>query len=77
MRDTLRRDPFWTGGQKVPWMDLRAGRGKKNIKKYSCHQVGETGYKGQETRNLGNFPTRLISYARCRQQEAGGHYGSC
>jgi len=32
MRDTLRRDPFWTGGQKVPWMDLRAGRGKKILK---------------------------------------------
>jgi len=29
MRDTLRRDPFWTGGQKVPWMDLRAGAGSK------------------------------------------------
>ncbi|CAK9036604.1 unnamed protein product [Durusdinium trenchii] len=25
MRDTLRRDPFWTGGQKVPWVDLRGG----------------------------------------------------
>lgn len=25
MRETLRRDPFWTGGQKVPWLDLRGG----------------------------------------------------
>ncbi|CAJ1432916.1 unnamed protein product [Effrenium voratum] len=27
MRETLRRDPFWTGGQKVPWVDLRKGGG--------------------------------------------------
>ena len=25
MRETLQRDPFWTGGQKVPWLDLRGG----------------------------------------------------
>ena len=25
MRATLKRDPFSTGGQKVPWMDLREG----------------------------------------------------
>ena len=49
MRATLQKDPFWTGGQKVPWIDLREGRvhGKESggHKRCSMMMRGRAGFR--------------------------------